>query len=235
MKRMFFLCFFLILSIDVFCQYYRAEKKNTSALIVTQYSRCEEATGRYSFNEGRYAFVRREIVMNDSTYYFFNCRGNHIIQENKYLLKDLGGDIDDYAPVFYFAKEHSIENDLSICPFDSTYYVLDNLAFNVYAKNGFFKRNDSLNNIYAVYYFEGEVILYYWEGPAPDDDEVTNKKNVLEISDDCGCPEHVGPNKYLPFVTLQKTECVFPYFSEETVEVIYQPASVNFIELMYCE
>ena len=223
------------MSINVFCQHFRAEKKNVSALIVAKYSLCEGAKDQYAFNKGKYAFVRRDIILNDRMYYFIRSRTDEIIQENIYLLNDLGGTIDDYQHVFYFSKEHSIDNDLSICPFDSTFHIFCTLETYVYSKNGFFKKNDCSNDLYAVYCFEGDIILYTWEGSGPDGNVVKAEDN-LEPIDNCGCPEYEGYNKYKqPFIILQKTNRVFPFYPEKWDMGCYQPTSINLIELYDCE
>lgn len=230
MKRMIPICVFLLLPIHVFCQHYIAEKISTSTFIVTKYSRCEDG----GYNEGKYAFVGREIMLNDSMYYFVNSRTDKIIQENKYLLTDLGGNIDDYEPVFYSSKEHSIENDLSICPFDSAYYVLGKLEFNVYSKNGFFKKNDSSNDLFAIYCFDGEIILYKWEDTSTDNESARTEVHP-ETIDNCGCPKHDGVDKHRSFVILQKTNRVSRYDTNMENAECFQPTSVNRIELYYCE
>ena len=229
MKKNFFVIVFILLSINIYSQPYRAEKIKTSGVVVTKYSLCNDNSS--------YVEIGSVILMKDSSYAFVKHRDSRIIEDNPYLLKDLGGTIEEYERVFSLSSNLSIANDLSLSPFDSCYFSKTAGHAFVSAKDGFFRKDSILSDLFAVYNFEGVVVLYYGAMPFHIDDDDPPKEVWEEFGNEynCGCPERENRKNVTSFVILLQTNYLSHFIPSKSHNLGFQHTNINLIPLKFCE
>lgn len=227
MKSKVLIIVFLSLSSFLHCQPYMAEKIRTKGVIITKYSMC---------SDGSYMEMGSRILIKDSLYLFLKHRDNGIIKDNIYLLNDLGGKLEDYEEVYIFSDDHSIVNDLMLCPYDSLYFSTKVGHYFVSARGGFYIRDTVSSDLYAVYNFEGAVILYHGKWPYHYSDDPP--KEVWEefgMEYRCGCPDMERHDSVQPFVVLLHTDSVSMYHPDLQDKLVFHSTNTNCIPIMFCE
>lgn len=226
MKSKVLIIVFLSLSVHLSCQPYMAEKVRTKGVIITRYSICGDSS---------YVEMGSRILIKDSLYVFLKHRDNTIIKDNIYLLNDLGGEIKDYGEVFMLSDDHSIVNNLMLCPYDSMFFSKNEGHSFVSARGGFYIRDTVSSDLYAVYNFEGVVILYHGKWPFHSDNTPKEVWEEFGIEYNCGCPEKERHDTIQSFVILLQTVTVSMYNPDLQDKLDLHSTNTNRIPIIFCE
>ena len=226
MKSKVLIIVFLSLSIHLHCQPYTADKVRIKGVIITKYSMCSDSS---------YVEMGSRILIKDSLYVFLKHRNNTIIKDNIYLLSNLGGRIEDYEEVFLLSEDLSIVNNLMLCPYDSMYFSLKEGHYFVSARGGFYRNDIISSDLFAVYNFEGVVILYQGKWPFHSENPPKEVWEEFGIEYNCGCPEKERRDTIQSFVILLHTDTVSMYNPDLQDKLIFYSTNTNCIPIMFCE